>query len=178
MKILRKIVLVILLLPIVLLVVSFFLPSKYRVERAEVILAQPEVIYPWLAQLRKWPEWTVWSTNHDPTIVHSFSGPAEGAGAVMSWKSKAGNFSLKLSEADVKTGVKYDLNYEDGTFLCHGGVTMAAVEGGQRVTFSNEGQLGRHPVRRYLGLFIDKMMGAEFQQNLQALKKMVESKAN
>ena len=178
MKVLRKIVLVVLLLPIVLLVVSFFLPSKYHVVREEVILAQPEAIYPWLAQLRQWPEWTVWSTNYDPTIAHTFSGPAEGAGAVMSWTSKAGNFSLKLSAADAKTGVKYDLNYEDGTLLCHGGVTMAPVEGGQRVTFSNEGQLGRHPVRVYLGLFVDKMMGAEFQKNLQGLKQKVESKVN
>jgi len=178
MKLLRKMVLIVLLLPIVLLLVSFFLPSKYRVERTEVIMAPAEAIYPWLAQLRKWPEWTVWNTNYDSTITHAFSGSPEGAGAEMSWTSKSGKFSLKLSAADVKTGVNYDLNYEDGTFLCHGAVTMAAVEGGQRVTFSNEGKLGKHPVRRYFGLLIDKMLGGEVQKNLMGLKQKVEPKAN
>src|SRR6266508_2067828 len=108
MKILRKIVLVVLLLPIVLLLVSFFLPSKYRVVRDEVIMAPSEAIYPWLAQLRKWPEWTVWNTNYDATLACNYSGPAEGAGAEMSWTARSGKGSLKLTAANVKSGVNYE----------------------------------------------------------------------
>jgi len=178
MKILRKIVLVILLLPIVLLLASFFLPSKYRVERDQVILAQPEAIYPWLVQLRKWPEWTVWNTNYDATLAYTYSGPAEGVGAEMSWTAASGKRSLKLTSADLKTGIKYDLNFDNGKFLCSGAVAMASAEGGTRVTFSNEGQFGMNPVRRYFGLFIDRMMGRMFENNLQGLKQKAESKAN
>ncbi|MGH8247674.1 MAG: SRPBCC family protein [Gammaproteobacteria bacterium] len=178
MKILRKIVLVVLLLPIVLLLVSFFLPSKYRVERDAVLLAPSEVIYPWLAQLRKWPEWTVWNSNYDATLAYTYSGPAEGAGAEMSLTSKSGNGSLKLTAADVKTGVKYELNFEEGKFVCGGAVAMAPAEGGTRVTFSNEGEFGKNPVRRYFGLFIDKKMGGMFEKNLQGLRQKSESKAN
>ena len=178
MKLLRKIVLAVLLLPIVLLLVSFFLPSKYRVERDEVIKAPSEAIYPWLAQLRKWPEWTVWNTNYDATLACNYSGPAEGAGAEMSWTAKSGKGSLKLTAADVKTGVKYELNFEEGKFVCGGAVAMAAAEGSTRVTFSNEGEFGKNPVRRYFGLFIDKKMGGMFEKNLQDLKQKAESKAN
>ena len=178
MKLLRKIVLVVLLLPIVLLLVSFFLPSKYHVERDAVILAPSDAIYPWLVQLSKWPEWTVWNTNFDATLAYAYSGPAEGAGAEMSWTAKSGNGLLKLTVADVKTGVKYDLDFDHGKFLCSGAVAMAAVEGGTRVTFSNEGQFGKNPVRRYFGLFIDKMMGGMFQKNLEGLKQKAESKSN
>ena len=178
MKLLRKIVLVVLLLPIVLLLVSFFLPSKYRVERDEVIRAPSEAIYPWLAQLRKWPEWTVWNTNYDATLAYTYSGPAEGVGAEMSWTAKSGNGSLKLTAVDVKTGVKYDLNFDNGKFLCSGAVAMAPAEGGTRVTFSNEGAFGKNPVRRYFGLFIDKMMGGMFEKNLRGLKQKAESNTN
>jgi hypothetical protein len=178
MKLLRNIVLVVLLLPIVLLLVAFFLPSKYRVERTEVIQAPSEAIYPWLAQLRKWPDWTVWSTNYDSTIAHTFSGPAEGAGAEMSWTAKSGKGSLKLIAADAKSGVKYDLNFEDGKFLCSGGLAMAAAESGTRVTFSNEGEFGMNPVRRYFGLFMDKKMGGLFEKNLRDLKQKAESNVN
>jgi hypothetical protein len=178
MKFLKSIVLVVLLLPIVLLLVAFFLPSKYRVERDEVIKAPSEAIYPWLSQLRKWPEWTVWNTNHDATLACAYSGPAEGAGAEMSWTAKSGNGSIKLTAADAKSGVKYDLNFEAGKFLCSGGLSMAAAEGGTRVTFSNEGEFGKNPVRRYFGLFIDKKMGGMFEKNLRDLKLKAESKVN
>jgi len=178
MKILKKIVLAVLLLPIVLLLVSFFLPSKYRVEREVVIIAPAETIYPWLAQLKKWPEWTVWNTSYDATLAYTFSGPAEGVGAEMSWTAKSGNGALKLTAADVKAGVKYDLNFDNGKFLCSGGVSMAPVEGGTRVVFSNEGEFGKNPVRRYFGLFIDKMMGGEFAKNLEGLKQKAEPKPN
>jgi len=178
MKILRKIVLVVLLLPIVLLLVAFFLPSRYRVERDEVIKAPSEAIYPWLAQLRKWPEWTVWNTNYDATLAFNYSGQAEGVGAEMSWTAKSGKGSLKLTAADVKTGVKYELNFEEGKFVCSGAVAMAAAEGGTRVTFSNEGEFGKNPVRRYFGLFMDKKMGGMFEKNLHDLKLKAEPKAN
>jgi hypothetical protein len=178
MKILRKLVLVVLLLPIVLLLVSLLLPSRYRVQRDVLILAPADAVYPWLAQLRKWSEWTVWSTNFDATLTCAYSGPAEGQGSEMSWTARSGKGSLKLTAADLKTGVKYDLNFEDGRFLCSGAVALAAEESGTRVTFSNEGEFGRNPVRRYFGLFIDKKMGGIFVNNLHALKQKVEPKVN
>ena len=178
MKLLRKIVVVVLLLPIALIVVSFFLPSKYHVERSEIIKAPSEAIYPWLAQLRKWPEWTVWNTSYDPSLAYTYSGPAEGTGSEMAWTAKSGNGSLKLTAADIKTGVKYDLDFSNGKFVSSGAVSMAPAEGGTQVTFSNEGKFGLNPVRRYFGLFFDKMMGGDFQKNLRGLKEKVEPKAN
>lgn len=178
MKTLKKIVLVVLILPILLLLVSFFLPSTYRVERVAVIKAPPEAIYPLIAQLKKWPEWTVWNTQTDATLVYTFTGPAEGAGAEMSWTSKSGNGSLKLTAADAKTGVAYDLNFDSGKFISQGGVKTEAMEGGTRVTFFNGGGFGKNPVARYFGLFMDKMMGGDFQKNLDGLRKQVEPKGN
>ena len=179
MKTLKKIILVILILPILLLLASFFLPSKYHVGRTAVIKASPETIYPWLAQLRKWPEWTAWNTDRDPTLVNTYTGPAEGDGAEMSWTAKAlGNGTLKLTAADPKTGVKYELNFEGGKFLSTGGVTMAPAEGGTRVTFYNEGEFGANPVRRYFGPMMDKFMGGDFEKNLAGLKQKVEPKGN
>jgi len=178
-KTLKKIVLVILILPILLLLASFLLPSKYRVERSVVIKATPEAIYPWLADLRKWPDWTVWNTTTDPTLAYAYSGPAEGAGAEMSWTAKSGSGSLKLTSAEAQTGVKYDLNFDNGKHLSTGGVTMApAGDGATRVTFSNEGGFGANPVMRYLGLMMNKFMGGEFDKNLEGLRKKVEPKKN
>jgi hypothetical protein len=178
MKAMKKIILVILVLPILLLIVSLFLPSQYHVERVTVIKAPPEAIYPWLVQLRKWPEWTVWNTSMDRTLVYNYTGSAEGVGEEMSWTAKSGNGALKLTVADAKTGVKYDMNFDSGKFICRGGVVMVAEAGGTRVTFFNEGEFGKNPVVRYFGLFMDKMMGGDFEKNLASLKQKVEPKLN
>lgn len=179
MKALKKVILVILVLPILLLVGSFFLPSQYHVERVIVIKATPETIYPWLAQLKKWPEWTVWNAERDATLVNTYTGPAEGAGAEMSWTAKElGNGAMKLTAADAKTGVKYELNFENGKFLSTGGVTMAPSGDSTRVTFYNEGEFGMNPVRRYFGLLMDKFMGGDFGKNLDGLKRKVEPKGS
>lgn len=176
-KVLKRIILVVLLVPILLIVISFFLPSKYRVERSEVIQAPPEAIYPRLAQLKRWPEWTVWNTNFDSTLVYTFTGPAEGAGAEMSWTAKSGNGALKLTGADPRSGVTYELNFEQGKFLARGGVMLTPAEGGAtRTTWFNEGDLGWNPVWRYFGLLMDRMMGGEFQKNLDSLKAKTEGK--
>lgn len=176
-KPMKKVVLGLLLLPILLILVSLFLPSTYRVERSLVIQAPPGAIYPWVAQLKRWPEWTVWNTAMDPTLTYTYSGPAEGAGAEMSWTAKSGPGALKLTSADPKTGVQYDLNFDNGKFVSKGGVALAAAEGGTRATFYNEGALGFNPVARYLGLFFDKMMGGDFDKNLAGLKQKAEAKA-
>ncbi|MEY2410555.1 MAG: hypothetical protein QOF48_3225 [Verrucomicrobiota bacterium] len=174
----KKIILIVLILPILLLVISFFLPSQYRVERVAMIQAKPDAIFPWLAQLRKWPEWTVWNTNYDSTLAYTFSGPAEGTGSEMSWTAKSGNGSLKLTGADVNSGVRYELNFDNGRFLSTGGVSLSPTGEVTRVTFFNEGNFGKNPVRRYFGLLMDKMMGGDFDKNLQGLKQKVETRAH
>jgi hypothetical protein len=161
-----------------LLLISFFLPSDYRVERVTVIKAPVEAIYPWLAQLKKWPQWTVWNMDYDPTLAYTYSGPEQGAGSEMSWTAKSGTGSLKLTEADPSTGVKYDLNFENGKFLSKGGVVTSTVGDATRVTFFNEGSFGKNPVSRYFGLFMDRMMGGEFEKNLEGLKRKAEPKPN
>jgi len=172
----KKVLLAILLIPILLIVASFFLPSSYHVQREKVIHAPAEAIYPWLSQLKKWPDWTVWNTNSDPTLVYSYPGATEGTGAEMTWTARSGKGSLKLSSADARTGVKYELNFEEGKFLSSGGVTMTPEGNATRVAFSNEGNFGKNPVRRYMGLLMDKMMGAQFDENLSRLKAKVEPK--
>src|SRR6266542_2665195 len=60
-KTLKTVVLVVLLIPIALLLVSLFLPSRYRVERSTLIRARPEAIFTTVNTPKKWPEWTAWT---------------------------------------------------------------------------------------------------------------------
>src|SRR5437667_51214 len=88
MKWLKKIALGIATLILLLFVVSLFLPGKWRVERSLSMRADSAAIYPYLANLKRWPEWTPWTKEKDPTLEWSFEGATEGTGAIQRWKSK------------------------------------------------------------------------------------------
>ena len=61
MKTLKKIILAVLLIPILLVVVSLFLPAQYRVERTATINARPDAVFAQINTLKQWPEWTAWT---------------------------------------------------------------------------------------------------------------------
>ena len=45
-----------------------------------------------------------------------------------------------------------------------------------KVTWFNQGDLGWNPVSRYFGLLMDKMMGPDFEEGLENLRRKAESK--
>lgn len=159
------------------LLVGLFLPRTYRVVRTVEVRAAPQVVYADLATLRQWPEWTVWNKEMDPTAEFEFSGPESGVGAAYRWKgAKLGQGELKLTEADPNRGVRYALSFEGGAMQSVGGIEWVATgTNGLKVTWSDEGDLGRSLVNRYLGLMLDSMIGTQFEQGLARLKARAES---
>jgi hypothetical protein len=169
-SVLKRIIFVVLLLPIVVILFSFFLPAYYRVERSLAINATAETIFPYLNDLRRWPEWTAWNTNREPSLVYIQAGPPAGVGAIQSWTARSGNGSIKLTESEPNRGVAYELNFNDGRFISSGRIDLIPLTNGTRVVWSNYGDFGRNPVGRYLGLLMDKWMGNDFEIGLQNLK--------
>ena len=172
MKLLKRIVLIVLLLPVVLLIVSLFLPSKYHVERSVVIKAPTATIFPWINNPSRWPEWTAWTTEKDPTLTYAYSGPVEGAGAASEWTSqKMGSGSMKFTSADPQKGIRFDLSFDGGKFQSKGALLLDPVGDSTKVTWSNDGELGGNPIFRYLGLFMDKMVGRDYEEGLEKLRR-------
>jgi hypothetical protein len=177
MKVLKKALLALVVLIALLAAVGFLLPSHYRVERSVMIDAQPEAIYPHLATLKSWPEWTAWNTQRYPDMKNTFSGPESGAGATYAWDGKeVGLGKIALTAADPNRGVEYDLDFQNGQYLSKGKVTMEPTGNAVKVTWVNEGDLGANPVSRYFGLMMDRMMGPDFETGLNNLKQRAEGK--
>lgn len=153
-----------------LLLVGLFLPRRYRVERSLELAVKPEAVYSHLANLRDWPEWTVWNRNMDPTVQFTFSGADTGVGAEYRWEGKQlGRGRLKLVEADPGKGVSYELDFEEGRYVSTGSIRFEPSGTGLKLTWVNEGELGRNPVNRYMGLMMDRMMGGDFEKGLAGL---------
>lgn len=158
------------------LVVAVFLPSRCRLDRDVLLNAPPESIIPQLANLKLWPEWTVWNKESDPSLTFSYTGPAEGAGARSSWSgNKSGAGSMTITESNPTNGIKYDLTLLDGHFHAISSISLEAERDGTRLFWSIDGGLGINPITRYQGLLLKRRFGPEMEQSLQRLKSRVES---
>lgn len=178
MKSLKKVILAVLLIPVLLVIVSLFLPSKYRVERSVTMQAKPDAVFTHLNTLKKWPEWTAWTVEKYPDMKISFAGPEAGVGAIYSWEGKStGQGTLKITRSEPNKGIGYDLNFENGKYVSTGDIALEPAGDSVKVTWSNEGNLGWNPISRFFGLFMDKMMGPDFEEGLRNLQKKVEMKS-
>jgi len=159
----------------VLLGIGMVLPSQFRVERTATINAPADKIYALLADPREWKRWTVWN-QRDPAMKVTYGGPPSGAGAKWSWQSKSeGNGEMEFTEAVPGQRMGYKLSFPDMGMTSRGAVTLTPGAGGVKVSWSNEGDMGANPVNRWFGLFMDRLVGPDFQAGLANLKRLAES---
>jgi hypothetical protein len=176
MKLLKNLLLFLLVLGVALSVIAQFLPAEFRVERNVIIRATPEKLMPLVNDLRRWPEWTVWSTNADPTVVYIYEGPTEGVGAISKWQGKKfGAGSMTITESDPAKGLKLEVRMGAGQGPATGWLTFAPAGTDTKVIFGLGGKLSRNPIERWMCLLMDKMAGPEFEQNLRGLKRLAEA---
>lgn len=173
---LKKLFIVLLILILLLLGIGFLLPSDWDVQRSVVINAPASAIYPVVATLSKWPEWTYWNRERDPQCEWSFEGPETGPGAVMKWDGKTHlQGSLTIDRGDPATGIEYTLEMPDMPPM-KGSIAFAAEGSGTRVTWRDSGKGDGMPWSNWmLMLLADPVIGGFFEEGLGNLKNHVEA---
>jgi len=160
---------------LLLVVIAFFLPREYRVERSVVIAAEPATVFDQINNLRNWKSWMVW-IKRDPNMTVEYEGPEAGVDAKQTWRSESeGSGELTITESRENREVRYDLAFPDMGTSSVGALLLEPVDNGVKVTWSDEGDLGYNPVFRYFGLFLDSLIGRDFEAGLQNLKTVAES---
>ena len=158
-----------------LLLVGFFLPGTYRIERSVVIHAPPEKIYPLVAAPKRWPEWSIWN-RRDPAMAMSFFGPESGAGAGWQWDSKTeGKGRMTFVTADPAKGFTYELFFPDVESTSTGDIRFEPQGDATRVTWTNAGSFGRNPLLHYMALCMDRLVGPDFEAGLANLRSLAEA---
>jgi len=150
--------------------VAFVLPSKFQVERSRELQAPPLVVYETLVDLKRWSSWDPWY-DEDPQMSLSYGDVSRGEGASFSWSSETmGSGTLELVHTDPARSIDCQIYFNGQTAR----PTRSRFElepldgGGTRVIWSFSGQLG-YPVERYVGLLLDRMVGASLDRGLEKL---------
>ncbi|HET7729137.1 MAG TPA: SRPBCC family protein [Usitatibacter sp.] len=154
--------------------VGFFLPSQFEVKRSIDIKAPPAKVYDLVADPRVWQRWSEWN-RRDPRMDMSFAGPPFGQGARWSWKSKSeGSGTMEFTRVEPNARIDYSLVFADFGMKSSGEFIFEPVAPGTRVTWTNRGNVGPNPLKHYLAMMMDGMVGPDFEKGLAGLKALAE----
>jgi len=172
MKVLKTLLAVLALLLVLMFGVGQLLAAEYRVERSTLVQAPPETIYALIDSSQGWARWGVWYRK-DPQMKVSDSGAARGVGAAWSWKSESqGNGRMQLTGAEPGQRVRYELAIE-GFDASQGDIELLPEAGGTRVRWTMHGRMS-NTIGRWFALFMDRMVGPDFEAGLANLKQLAE----
>ncbi|MBI2517526.1 MAG: SRPBCC family protein [Opitutae bacterium] len=159
-------------LVVLLVIVGLCLPSRVTVERSLTIDRPAEKIFPWAADLKLWPQWTVWNATEDPSLAYTYPGPTTGPGGSMVWTAKKmGAGSLKFVHFEAGRALHYELVMPAHGTKVYGEIEFESAGGGAtRVTWLDEVDLGGNPFKKLFGPMLKKTLGRCFERNLQGLK--------
>ncbi len=176
MKLFKNIVIGLLALIITLGVIAFILPSKVHIERSINIKAPKEVVFDQVNNLQNWEKWSPWQ-HIDTAMDLKYFGNEKGEGAGFEWKSDQSN--VGCGSVTIFASKPYDSIYAEIDFLSKGKGNLYYLfkksDSGTKVKWIFELNLGYNPITRYIGLFMNKRIGKNFENGLDSLKQVAEN---
>lgn len=160
-----------------LVVIGWLLPREITVERTISIERPADAIFPWIANLKTWPDWTVWNRSEDPSLAYTYSGADSGRGAAMNWTArKMGGGTLTITAAEPGRFIRYEMRMTGRTMVVRGNLELESAGGGATlVMWFDNADFGLNPFTRWLGFLIKPMLARAYHRNLVGLKTAVET---
>ncbi|MES2773679.1 MAG: SRPBCC family protein [Bacteroidota bacterium] len=183
MKWVKRILLSLLVLIVLVVGISFFLPKTSHIERSAVINAKPETVFSFINNLKTYDSWMTWN-QMDPDWKVKMSENTTGKGATYSWESDnsdVGKGSMTITESKPNTTVVSDLTV-DGMGTSPIAFNLTPDGAGTKVQWEMNSDMSKAPfIFSVMGKWMsalgvmDKMAGGEFDKSLANLKKLAET---
>jgi effector-binding domain-containing protein len=175
MKALKNIGIGLLIAILLLVAVSFFLPSKVHIERSIEIKGNPATAFNLINQTKEWKQWSPWH-KLDPNANWTFSQQSEGTGAWYAWESEVrnvGSGKLTITNSKPFELISTELQFEK-TNPAYADFIFTPTADGYKLTWTMNSDMGINPIGRWFGLFMDKMIGPDYEKGLLAIKEISE----
>ena len=146
-------------------------PSEFRITRTRTLSAPPDVVYAYVDDFKRWPQWSPWE-QLDPSMKRELSGAPAGVGAAYHWSgnSHAGEGRMTITDAQPNHRLTIRLEFIKPFAATNTAQFDFAPSGqGTEVTWAMTGR--NNFMAKTFGLFMDmdKMVGTEFEKGLATL---------
>ena len=160
----------------IVLVLAATKPDTFAVQRAAIVSAPPERIFPLINDFRQWGSWSPYE-HKDPAMKRTFSGTPRGTGAVYAWEgdSNVGSGRMEILDSAVPSKIVIKLDFST-PFEAHNiaEFTMLLQDDATRVTWRMHGPAPFMARIMHVFINIDKMVGKDFEAGLANLKRLAE----
>ena len=160
----------------VVLVLAATKPDRFSVQRATMVKAPPETIFPLINDFHLWGSWSPYERK-DPAMKRIYSGAASGRGAVYAWDGNKNVGSGRMEILDASTPSKIVIKLDFLTpFEGHNTAefTMLPQGGATSLTWLMHGPAPFMSRLMQVFMNIDNMVGKDFEVGLANLKKLTE----
>ena len=163
---------------VIFLAVVALQPSDFRIERSATMAAPAPAVFAQVNDLRSWQAWSPWE-KIDPQLKRTYEGPQAGTGAVYAWAGNkdVGEGRMTITESRPGELVRMRLEFFKPLAATNTAeFSFKPAAGGTAVTWSMTGK--NNFLSKAICLFVnmDRMVGGMFEQGLQQMKSVVESK--
>ena len=163
----------------VVLILAARKPDTFQVTRTATINAPPERVYPLIADFKAWGAWSPWEKK-DPALKRTYGGPETGVGATYAWVSDKdlGEGSMRIVDATAPVRLALNLDFIK-PFNAHNDVVFSLTPQGPAtaVTWTMTGSTPFVAKIMHVFVDMDRILGADFESGLAALKAAAERPA-
>jgi len=177
MKALKTVLIVLGAVIVLMIIISFFLPSTVRVERSIVIKSPACIPFDQVNNFHNWDAWSPWN-KIDTAMKKTYEGAESGDGAIFKWDSKnknVGTGSMQITKAVKESLIEMKLNFGNEP-SSESGFRFEDMKDSVKVSWYIVTHLGWNPIARYFGLAMGKMIIPDFDKGLKDLKAISETK--
>lgn len=161
---------------LVLVVVIATRPESFHIERSVVTTAPPQIPFGLVNDFKQWARWSPYE-RLDPSMKKTFEGAPAGVGAVYAWSGNddAGEGRMTIERADAPSLVSIKLEFTKPFAATNTATfTFAGSGNGTKVTWAMDGKNSFGGKAASLFMDLDKMVGADFEKGLAAIKAVSE----
>ena len=158
------------------LIVAATKPDTFSVQRSASIKAPPEKVFGLINDFKRWDAWSPWEKK-DPAMKRSLGAATSGQGATYAWEGdkNVGKGRMEIAESMPPSRVRLKLDFEE-PFEAHNSVEfrLEPRDGATHVSWAMEGPMPF--ISKLMSVFVDfdRMIGADFEAGLAALKAAAE----
>ena len=169
MKILKGLGIFILAIVLIYVVLAFFGPKNYTVERTKEINAPAEVVFEQVSKFNNWQNWSPWKEK-DPTATYTLTGEDGVVGTEYKWSGNpdlSGKGSMIINEVVPNQKFGYDLTFfEPWEMSSKGGFELTPNGETTTVKWYDKGDIpfAQRPFMLFMSL--DDMIGGDFERGL------------
>ena len=142
---------------------SLALPRHVSIERSAVIDVAPDSVIALAASNTGYQTFNPYK-DLDPNLQVEMFGPASGVGSGFAFESKDGKGQQTVASVTADQ-VNFDIDLGPLGQPTQS-ISAVAVDGGAEVTWTMDMDLGMNPIFRVMGLFMDGMIGPNFELGL------------